>query len=187
MSDTALIDRDEAVATAITDGRSLRRIQRDFSLTEAELDAALEKSWPVNNDARIRMIKHDLARLERVIEVLFEKSIAGDVNASIACIRGWERKAALLGLDSAQRIDLQVIKPPEHKSQHQRISEVIQEFWNRMTPAERELRDRLNGMNAEKALELLDRLGNGDGAALAPSSREPIATGTDRERDTDAT
>lgn len=125
MTDAAIMDRDEQVAEALSAGRSLRRIQRDFALTQAELDAALEKLWPVSNDARIRMIKHDLARLERVIEVLFEKSVAGDVNASIACVRAWERKAALLGLDSTQRIDLQIINPSQQPTRYEKITEAI--------------------------------------------------------------
>jgi hypothetical protein len=36
---TDAVERDEAVAEAITSGRSLRLVKRDFSLTETELDA----------------------------------------------------------------------------------------------------------------------------------------------------
>jgi len=49
---TAIEDRDEQVAEALSAGRSLRLIQRDFSLSVAELDQALEKLWPVSNDAQ---------------------------------------------------------------------------------------------------------------------------------------
>jgi hypothetical protein len=161
MTDAAIETRDvtEQVATAISAGRSLRLIKRDFSLTETELDQVLEKLWPVSNDARIRMVKHDLGRLERIIEMLFEKSVAGNIDAAGTLIKALDRKSQLLGLDAVRQIDLQIIKPPEYKSSHERIVQAINEFWNRMTPAEKALRERLNGLNAEKALELLDRLG----------------------------
>src|SRR5215470_1763076 len=69
MSDTAAIgERDEAVAEAITNGRSLQLVRKEFSLTEAELDAVLERLWPVSTEARIRMIKHDVGCLQRLIE-----------------------------------------------------------------------------------------------------------------------
>jgi hypothetical protein len=178
MTDTAVIERDEAVAEAISSGRSLRLIRKDFSLSERELDGILEKLWPLSTEARIRTIKHDVACLQRLIETLYEKGLNGDVNAAVACIRAFERKATMLGLDASTLIDLHVVKPPEYKSQHERISQVIQAFWDRMTPAEKALRDRLNGMNAEKALELLDRLGpeanaNGNCAAAPSMPNDP--------------
>jgi len=45
----------------------------------------------------------------------------------------------------------------------QRIAAVINAFWDRMSPADKALRERLQGINAEKALELLDRLGPAGG------------------------
>jgi hypothetical protein len=95
MTDAAIETRDvtEQVATAISAGRSLRLIKRDFSLTETELDQVLEKLWPVSNDARIRMVKHDLGRLERIIEMLFEKSVAGNIDAAGTLIKALDPEA----------------------------------------------------------------------------------------------
>jgi hypothetical protein len=126
MSDTAAIgERDEAVAEAITSGRSLRLVRKEFSLTEAELDAVLERLWPVSTEARIRMIKHDVGCLQRLIEKFYEKALGGDVNSATLVVKAWERKAALLGLDAVQRIDLQIIRPPDAPSQYDRITAAL--------------------------------------------------------------
>jgi len=119
MTDTAVEGRGaavEAAEAAIADGRSLRLVRRDFSLTDAELSDILEKLCPLSTEARIRTIKHDATCLQRLIEKLYEKGLNGDTNAAVACIRAWERKAALLGLDAVQRIDLQVINPPNTRA-----------------------------------------------------------------------
>ena len=102
MTDAAVEARDEQVAEAITSGRSLRLVRKEFSLTEGELDAILERLWPVSTEARIRMIKHDVGCLQRLIEKFYEKALAGDVNSGVLCVRAWERKAAMLGLDAVQ-------------------------------------------------------------------------------------
>jgi len=108
MTDTALEQRDEAIAEALVAGRSVRSIQREFSLTVAELDRALERCFPLNTAARLRTIRGDLGRLDRLIETFYQKAITGDVNSGTLCVKAWERKAGLLGLDAAQRIDLQI-------------------------------------------------------------------------------
>src|SRR5215467_15514016 len=126
MSDTAAIEeRDEAVAEAITSGRSLRLVRKEFSLTEGELDAVLERLWPVSTEARIRMIKHDVGCLQKLIEKFYEKALGGDVNSAAVVVKAWERKAALLGLDAVQRIDLQIIRPPDAPSQYDRITAAL--------------------------------------------------------------
>jgi hypothetical protein len=71
------------------------------------------------------MVKHDLARLERVIETLFEKSIAGDVNASVAFIRALERRAALVGLDSVRTIDLTITPSAVEPSGYAKITAAL--------------------------------------------------------------
>jgi len=130
MSDTAAIEeRDEAVAEAITNGRSLQLVRKEFSLTEAELDAVLERLWPVSTEARIRMIKHDVGCLQRLIEKFYEKALGGDVNSATLVVKAWERKAALLGLDAVQRIDLQIIRPPDAPSQYDRITAALMSLY----------------------------------------------------------
>jgi len=108
-------------------GRSVRVVQREFSLTVAELDAALERCFPLDNAARLRMIRGDLSRLDQLIEKFYLKAIAGDgdVHSGLLTVKAWERKAELLGLDAVQRIDLQIINPPQQVPRHEKIREAI--------------------------------------------------------------
>jgi hypothetical protein len=129
MTDAVAIEqRDDAIVGALVAGRSVRVVQREFSLTVAELDAALERCFPLDNAARLRMIRGDLSRLDRLIEKFYLKAIAGDgdVNSATLVVKAWERKSALLGLDAVQRIDLQIINPPQQVPRHERIRQVIE-------------------------------------------------------------
>src|SRR5262249_18710435 len=106
MTDAAAIgQRDEAVVQALVAGRSVRVVRREFSLTVNELDQALERCFPLDTSARLRQIRGDLSKLERLIEKFYLKALAGDgdVNSAILVVKAWERKAALLGLDAVQR------------------------------------------------------------------------------------
>jgi len=69
--------RDEAIADALTAGRSLRSVRKEFGLSTAELDSALERLWPIDAVARLRMIKSDLGKLDRLTQVFYEKALAG--------------------------------------------------------------------------------------------------------------
>jgi len=98
MSDaTAIEQRDEAVAEAIVGGRSLRSVRKEFRLTEAEIDAALERLWPIDTASCLQMIKADLGQITRLTQVFFEKGLAGDTQSCLCAVRLWERKHELLG------------------------------------------------------------------------------------------
>ena len=125
MTDTAIEQRDEQVAEAITGGRSLRVVRKEFGLTLAELDAALERVWPIDTAARLRMIRAGGGKLDRLIEVFYTKAIAGDVNSGVLAVKALERKAELFGLDAVQRIDLQIVRPPDAPTSYQRITDVL--------------------------------------------------------------
>ena len=77
----AVLDRDEAIVEALISGQSVRTVQREFSLTVAELDQALERCFPLDTAARLRTIRGDLSRLDKLIETFYRKAIAGDVNS----------------------------------------------------------------------------------------------------------
>ena len=119
--------RDEQIVEALTAGRSVRVIQREFSLTVVELDQALERCFPLDTAARLRTIRADLGKLDRLIEKFYLKAIAGDgdVNSAALVVKAWERKTELLGLDGVQRIDLQIINPPEAPPRHEKIRAAI--------------------------------------------------------------
>jgi len=137
MTDTAAIEqRDDAIVGALVAGRSVRVVQKEFSLTVAELDAALERCFPLDNAARLRMIRGDLSRLDRLIEKFYLKALAGDgdVHSGLLTVKAWERKAELLGLDAVQRIDLQIINPPKVPPRHELIREAIERLTGRQLP-----------------------------------------------------
>jgi len=155
----AVLDRGdavEAVAQAILDGKSLRLVRRELSLTEGELDAVLEKLWPLDQAARLRAIRGDLARLDRLIEKFYLKAISGEgcVNSAAVAIKAAERKAALLGLDAVQRIDLQVMRPAEISS-HEKIKAAIMSMVEREQPERRAAIRRLDQLGPQRVLEML--------------------------------
>ena len=65
-----------------------------------------------------------------VLEKFYLKAIAGDgdVNSAALVVKAWERKAELLGLDAVQRIDLQIMQPPQAETRHDKIRRVIWEL-----------------------------------------------------------
>jgi hypothetical protein len=125
MTDTVIEQRDEQVAEAIVSGRSLQVVRKEFGLSAAELDIVLEKLWPIDTQARLRIVKRDVGKLDRLTQVFYEKALAGDVQSGLLTVRIWERLHELLGLDAVQRIDLQIINPPQQVPRHERIREAI--------------------------------------------------------------
>ena len=124
MTDTAIEARDEAIAEAIVSGRSLRSIRKEFSLTAADVDAVLERLWPIDTAARLRMIKTDLGKLDKLTEVFYSKALAGCVQSGLLEIRIWERKHELLGCNSPSKIEI-VQAPPEAPDSFDRIYAAI--------------------------------------------------------------
>ena len=138
MTGTAVVEQDEAIVEALVAGRSVRVVQREFSLTVTELDQALERCFPLDTAARLRTIRSDLSRLDRLIEKFYLKALAGngDVDSATLVVRAWERKSALLGLDAVQRIDLQIVQAPQAETRHDKIRRV---FWELRHPGQRHL------------------------------------------------
>src|SRR5499427_10117689 len=123
--------RDEAIAEALTAGRSVRAVRKGFGLSAAELDGALERLFPIDIAARLRMVKRDVGKLDRLTQVFYEKALAGDVQSGLLTVRIWERLHELLGLDAVQRIDLQIINPPQEVPRHEKIRAVIERLTGR--------------------------------------------------------
>jgi hypothetical protein len=134
MTDAAAIEqRDDAIVGALVAGRSVRVVQREFGLTVVELDQALERCFPLDTAARLRTIRADLGKLDRLIEKFYLKAMAGDgdVYSATLVVKAWERKSALLGLDAVQRIDLQIINPPQQVPRHEKIRAAIERLTGR--------------------------------------------------------
>ena len=131
MTDAVIEQRDEQVAEAIVSGRSLQVVRKEFGLSTAELDIVLEKLWPIDTQARLRIVKRDVGKLDRLTQVFYEKALAGDVQSGLLTVRIWERLHELLGLDAVQRIDLQIINPPQEVPRHEKIRAVIERLTGR--------------------------------------------------------
>src|SRR5215469_9277881 len=116
--------RDEAIAEALTAGRSMRAVRREFGISTAELDGALERLWPIDAVARLRMIKADLGKLDRLTQVFFEKALAGDVQSGLLTVRIWERKHELLGMNAAAKFEV-VTAPREAPNSYARITAAL--------------------------------------------------------------
>ena len=127
MTDTAIGQRDEQVAEAIVSGgRSLRLVQKQFGLSAGELDAVLERLWPVDAAARIRMIKRDVGRLEALMAPFYERAVKDrDVPSGVLVVKVFERLHELCGLNSAARVDLQIITQPKEMRSFNKIREAV--------------------------------------------------------------
>jgi len=144
---------DEAIAEALTAGRSLRAVRKEFELSTAELDGALERLWPIDAVARLRMIKSDLGKLDRLTQVFYEKALAGCIQSGLLTVRIWERKHELLGMNAAAKFEV-VTAPPEAPPRHERIREAIMRLTEQ-PPVRRAVIERIDQLGPEKALEML--------------------------------
>lgn len=74
-------ERDEQLAEALLGGMTFNQARRRFRLSQAELDSALERCWPIDLNARLRLIRRDAAQISELARVFYEKALAGDVEA----------------------------------------------------------------------------------------------------------
>src|SRR5262249_55301164 len=117
-------------------------------------DIVLEKLWPIDTQARLRIVKRDVGKLDRLTQVFYEKALAGDVQSGLLTVRIWERLHELLGLDAVQRIDLQIINPPQQVPRHEKISEAL--IRRTEQPQRRRAAiERIDQLGPGKALEML--------------------------------
>jgi len=76
-----------------------------------------------------------------LIEKFYAKALADDgINSATFAtlvVKAWERKANLLGLDAVRQVDLQLIRPPDAPTQHERIRQAILSMVEREQPERR--------------------------------------------------
>jgi hypothetical protein len=155
-SDEALPEqREEAVATALLSGRSVNAVRKEFGLSIDEIDAIIARTWPVTLHARVRQVMLDLGKLDRLISEFYQRSLVSQDATSAAfatvAIKAMERKHDLTGMSAATRIDLQVIRPPEQPTQHERIRAAIMRLVEQESPAKREAINLIGKLGAESA------------------------------------
>ena len=155
VTDTAIEQRDELIAEALVAGRSIRAVRKEFGLSTAELDGVLERLYPIDTAARLRMIKGELGKLDRLLEVFYAKGLQGDPISAGVAVKIWERKHDLAGLTTATRIDLSIV-PPEAPTSYEKIAAAIKRVAEQAPLAQRAIRERVEQLGPERALQLLN-------------------------------
>jgi len=167
MTDSTSDDvRDDFILQERLSGKSARAISKQLRCTVGEVDAALDRVLPkIDNDARRRHVSLDLNRLDGLLETFYKRAIENvDAQAGLLCVKIMERKAAMLGLDSPQKLDVIQVQAKDAPSSHERIKAAIMQMVEREQPVRRAAIRRLDQLGPERALDLLGPFeGNGDG------------------------
>jgi len=171
MSDSPKADdaRDDFILQERLSGRSARSISKELRCTVGEVDESLDRTLPkITNEAKRRIIALDLDRLDELLKVFFNRAVEKvDAQAGLLVVKILERKAALLGLDSPQKLDVVQVQAQKEPSQHDRIKEAILRVANSAPPAQRAAIRRIEEIGFEEALRLL-------GGAVEASDNEPV-------------
>jgi len=170
MSDTSKADaaRDDFILQERLSGRSVRSISKELHCTTAEVDQALDRVLPkIDNNAKLRIIALDLDRLDQLLKTFFTRAMEKvDAQAGLLVVKILERKAALLGLDSPQKLDIVQVQAQKEPSGHDKIKEAIMRLANSAPPAQRAAIRRMEELGFEEALRLL-------GGEVEASDSEP--------------
>src|SRR5215510_13744367 len=129
MNDSPKADdaRDDFILQERLSGRSARSIGKELHCPVSEIDESLDRTLPkITNEAKRRIIALDIDRLDELAKVFFARAIEKvDAQAGLLVVKILERKAALLGLDTPQKLDIVQVQPQEAPQGHDRIFEMI--------------------------------------------------------------
>jgi hypothetical protein len=104
-----------------------------------------------------RFREDDEALAELAVKV-HERAMGDDEHANAAAhtdLRIRERRAAMWGYDAPQRTDMVLVAQGAQPSSREQRMEALRRFLDQGTPAQKALRQRLNELPPEAALELL--------------------------------
>ena len=123
-------ERDEAITQARISGTSSRAIAKRYDCTSREVEEAIDRrfDYELDDKMRLRSVKLDLARIERLFEIFFDRAVKDkDVSAGTLCCKLLERKALFTGTEAPlqSRIDVRAIEQTQRPTQHQRIKDAI--------------------------------------------------------------
>ena len=169
--------QDQAVFLAWESGKGPQALSREFGLTVTQVEQILDRMLPVfDAQNQLRAFKRELRRLEDLSGEFF--SIAKrDKNHESAHLvaRLNERICAMRGFSSVNvRLDPLTVQVAEQPSSHDRIAAAINHLVEQAPPAQRALRERLQQLDPETALALLNSGtdGNGSGGPAASDTGE---------------
>ena len=159
MSDTPQADdaRDDYILQERLAGRSARSISKELHCPINEIDASLDRTLPrITNEAKRRIVALDIDRLDELLKVFMARAIEKmDSQAGLLCVKILERKSALLGLDSPQKLDIVQLQAPKEQTGHEKIREAILRVANSAPPAQRAAIRRMEEIGFDEALRLL--------------------------------
>jgi hypothetical protein len=122
---------DQKVLRSRMAGTSIRRIARELSLTDRQVNASLDRTLPdLSPEMRIRLFKEDLARLDELLVAWFAQAKNGSATATGLVIKIMERRSALCGLDQPVAMRMEVIQAGATEQQNSTL--VLLEHLNRI-------------------------------------------------------
>jgi len=170
MSDSPKADdaRDDFILQERLSGRSARSISKELHCPVSEIDESLDRTLPkITNEAKRRIIALDIDRLDELVKVFFARAIEKvDAQAGLLVVKILERKAALLGLDSPQKLDVVQVQAHKEPTHHERVKAAIMNVVNQAPPAQRAAIRKMEELGFEEALRLL-------GGEVEASDNEP--------------
>ena len=171
MSDCPKADeaRDDFILQERLNGRSARSIGKELHCPVSEIDESLDRTLPkITNDAKRRIIALDLDRLDELLKVFFNRATEKvDAQAGLLVVKILERKAAMLGLDSPQKLDVVQVQAQKEPTQHEKIRDAIMRIADEQPAAERAAHNLVGELGGEEALRRLN------GGAVGNGSSEP--------------
>src|SRR5262245_2558213 len=127
-------ERDEAITEARIAGTSSRALAKRYQMTSRDIEAAVDRrlDYELDDRMKLRSVKLDLARIERLFEFFFSMATTGErdvvaVSAGTLCCKLLERKALFMGPEAPLqgRVDVYQIRPPDAPSSYQRITDAL--------------------------------------------------------------
>jgi hypothetical protein len=110
-----VLDLDAAVLERRLAGLSIRRLSREFKISEKGILDSLDRSLPqLSPELKIRIYREDLQRLEALISAHWGSAATGSQSSTQIILRLLERRAAMIGADSPTRIDVVIERVGEH-------------------------------------------------------------------------
>jgi|SRR5215472_4521529 len=155
-------EQDEAVFRAWEAGKGLRALSREFALSLTQIEQILDRMLPAfDAQNQLRAFKREIERLESLSSEFYtiaKRDLCRDsahlvarLNERICAMRGWSPVNV--------RMDPLAVQVAEQPSSYDRISEAIMRVVEQAPPAQRALRKRLEQLDPEEALALLNSNG----------------------------
>jgi hypothetical protein len=109
-------------------GVSIRKIGREYSLSDKQVNESLDRSLPtLSDEMRIQLFKIDLQRLDELTTYWWQQAKSGSAVGTTLVVKLMERRSQMLGSDVAPHMRVQVIQQgagPQEGSTQLLIAEI---------------------------------------------------------------